>query len=168
MAPFRLGHDELQHELPWLLMQNGPVTKYWKRDGFEEDLAEMERYGFRVARFVVDAWRDEDAMYCELRDELGLPEHMGMNFDALADSLQDMDVPQDGGVVIAFDNFTESSRTDTLLKVLAAASRQWLLFGRLLAVVLRTDNPDYRGPESLGAMPSQWNRREWLDANRRS
>lgn len=90
---------------PRLLKQNGPVTKYWRREGFEEDLAEMQARGFRVERFDVRAWADEDAMYCELRDGLGLPGHTGMNFDALADSLTDMDVPQDGGGVIALDNF---------------------------------------------------------------
>ena len=60
MAPFRLGHDEYQHELPWRLMLNGPVTKYWRRDGFEEDIAEMQQRGFRVARFDCGSWSDED------------------------------------------------------------------------------------------------------------
>lgn len=31
MAPFRYGEDEYEHTLPWLLMQNGPVTMYWRR-----------------------------------------------------------------------------------------------------------------------------------------
>jgi hypothetical protein len=84
VALFRLGHDEYQHELPWLLMRNGPVTKYWRRDEFEEDIAEMASRGFRVAHFDADSWADEDEMYRELRERLGLPASMGMNFDALA------------------------------------------------------------------------------------
>jgi hypothetical protein len=106
MVPFRFGHDELQHELPWLLMQNGPVTKYRRSQGFEEDLAEMQDRGFVVKRFDVCQWTDEVAMYRELRDGLCLPVHTGMNFDGLADSLDDMEVWPDGGVVIALDNFT--------------------------------------------------------------
>ena len=166
VAPFRLGHDELQHELPWLLMQNGPVTKYWRREGFERDVAELQDRGFRVERFDAGAWADEDAMYCEMRDGLGLPSDTGMNFDALADSLEEMDVPVESGVVVALDNFTESRRTDAVLKALGAASRWWLLFGRLFIVVLRTDDPNYGGPDAIGAMPPQWNRREWFNADR--
>ena len=166
MAPFRLDHDELRHELPWLLMQNGPVTKYWRRDGFEEDIAEVQTRGFRVVRFDVSSWADEDAMYSELRDSLGLPDYMGMGFDSLADALTDLDVPEEGGVVVALDSFTETARTDTLLEVLARASRWWLLFGRVFAILLRTDDPGYLGPTSLGATQAQWNRREWLTAKR--
>jgi len=130
MTPFRLNHDELKHELPWLLMQNGPVTKYWRRDGFEADLAAMEALGFRVDRFDVGAWVDEDAMFCALRDGLGLPAHTGMNFDALADSLADMDVPDDGGAVIALDNFMESRRSDKLPAVIDATDGRRVRWAR--------------------------------------
>jgi RNAse (barnase) inhibitor barstar len=61
-----------------------------------------------VERFDVAGWADEDAIYTELRDKLGVADYFGMNFDALANSLEDMNVAQDGGVVIALDNFTES------------------------------------------------------------
>jgi hypothetical protein len=66
MAPFQLNRDELQHDLPWRLMQNSPVTLYCRRDYFEED---------------------ESALHEALRLGLGFPHHTGHNFDALNDSL---------------------------------------------------------------------------------
>ena len=105
-------------------------------------------------------------MYVELRDELGNQDYTGMNFDALADSLTDMVVPEEGGVVIALDNFTESRRTDTLLDVLARASRWWLLSGGFLPSSCGRTDPGYRGPDSLGAGQPLWNRREWQDSTR--
>jgi RNAse (barnase) inhibitor barstar len=167
LAPFRREHDELQHGLVWRLMQNGPVTKYWQREIFDADIAELTALGVRVFRFDCAAWIDDDAMHDQLRNEFELPAYTGRNFDALADSLSDAPVPSEhGGVVVALDNYMASERNDALLRVLASASRWWLLFGRVFAAILRTDDPAYQGPANLGATPPLWNGREWLNAKR--
>jgi RNAse (barnase) inhibitor barstar len=166
MTPFRLDDDESERGLPWRLMRNGPVTKYWRQEYFEEDIKELEQRRFRVVPFNCREWPDEATMHEALRVALGLPENTGRNFDALADSLSEIDVPEDGGLVVALDNFEESERNNRLFQVFADASRWWLLFGRTLAVIIRTDDPAYRGRDTLGATPPQWNGREWLDSNR--
>jgi len=169
VTPFRLDHDELLHPLPWRLMQNGPVTKYCGREAFAGDLAELGDLRFRVARFDVQSWDDDILeMRAVLRDELGMPSYTGGNFDAIADSLTDIEVPEEGGLVIALDNFSASGSNETLLDVLATASRYWLLFGRLFIVLFRTDDGKYVGPANLGATPVQWNNREFRSAKRAS
>lgn len=164
MAPFRLGYDELQHELPWLLMLNGPVTKYWRHEYFEEDVEDLQRRGFVVQRFDCARWRDAAMMFDDLKAGLGLPAYTGSGFDALADSLTDIDVPEPTGMMVALDNFNSLEEGDMLLHVLGAASRWWLLFGRLFAVLIRTDDPVYGGPIVRG-VPVNWNGREWLNAD---
>lgn len=166
MAPFRHDHDELEHGLLWLLMQSGPVTKCWQRWFFDEDIAELRALGIRVVRFDCAAWVDEDVMHEQLRSELEVPTYAARNLDALADSLSDAPVPSDGGMVVALDNFTESERSETLLRVRARASREWLLFGRVFGVVLAHRRSDLPRSARLGATPPQWNGREWLSARR--
>jgi RNAse (barnase) inhibitor barstar len=166
MAPFRLGHDELQHSLPWMLMQNGPVTKYWRREHFNEDIGELTRLEFQVISFDTSAWMHSDAMYESLITKLGMPGYTGHNFDALDDSLTDIEVPEMGGMVVALDNFGASPDNETLLDVLARASRYWLLFGRIFMTLLRTDDASYQGPGLAATAPS-WNRREWLTDKRK-
>jgi RNAse (barnase) inhibitor barstar len=165
MAPFRHGHDELQHGLPWRLMQNGPITKYLRRDFFEEDTEDLEGLGFEVRRIGRLPWADEGAVHDRLRESLQLPDYTGRNFNALADSLTDIEVPEASGLVAAFDDFEETDGSDLLLQVLAEASRWWLLFGRLVIVLLRIDDPRYEGPV-LGRGHPQWNNREWQSASR--
>jgi RNAse (barnase) inhibitor barstar len=165
MAAFRLDHDELRHELPWRLMQNGPVTKYLSRDIFAADLDELEKRGYRVARFDCSSWNSEDDLHADLKRGLSLPDYTGANYDALEDSLADIDVPESGGLTVALDNFTEANRSDVLLDVLAHASRWWLLFGRIFAVATRTDDARYEGPVVGGTRP-HWSGNEWLNADR--
>jgi RNAse (barnase) inhibitor barstar len=102
VAPFRLDHG---NELPWLLMQNGPVTMYARRDDLDAAVIELRTFQFVVCRFDCATWADDAHMHRELRDGLGLPDYTGANFDALSDSLTDMDVPDIGGVAIVLDEF---------------------------------------------------------------
>jgi hypothetical protein len=166
MSPFRLGHDEYQHELPWRLMGNG-VTMYWRREYLDEDLAELAEHGFEVRRFDCSAWADDAQMHRELKAAVPLPAYTGAGWDSLADSLTDIDVPDDGGLAVVLDEYDGTrERDETLLDLLVGATRWWLLFGRLLPVLLRTDDVHYRTPADLGALTGVWNGREWLDANR--
>lgn len=165
MAPFRLHHDELRHELPWLLMRNGPVTKYWRREIFEEDVGAMQAHGYIVRRFDCAVWSSESAMHTALKSGLDLPGYTGGNFDALSDSITEIDVPEHSGVLVALDNFSEAHRGDVLLEVLTSASRWWLLFGRVFCTILRTDNPRYEG-RAIGGVSPSWNGREWLNGHR--
>jgi hypothetical protein len=51
MAPFRPNRDEYEHDLPWRLMQNGPVTLYRRREYFAEDISALRERGFVVPSF---------------------------------------------------------------------------------------------------------------------
>lgn len=165
VAPFRLIRDELEHGLPWRLMQNGPVTLYWRREYFEEDIDALRELGFLVASFDCRDWTDEFALHEALRVGLAMPDYTGHNFDALNDSLSEIEVPDKSGVMVALDNVTDAPGAEVLLQVFADASRWWLLFGRIFGVLARTDNPQYE-PPVVGGMRPDWNRREWLKASR--
>jgi hypothetical protein len=104
-------------------------------------------------------------MFSELKAGLALPAYTGSGMDALADALTDIEIPDASGVVVALDNFNQVSWTHALLDVLAAASRYWLLFGRILMILLRTDDATYVGPH-VGCSVPMWNGREWLNASR--
>ena len=167
MAPFRLNRDELEHDLPWRLMQNGAVTLYWRQKYFEEDVGALRERGFVVPSFDCRGWADEFALHEALRIGLGMPDYTGHNFDALNDSLAEIEVSEETGVFVALDHVTDAPRAEVLLDLLASASRWWLLFGRIFGVLARTDNPDYRPPAG-GATRPDWNGREGLRANRGS
>ena len=165
MASFRLNHDELQHELEWRLLQPGPITMYVRPEYLDEDVAELSAKGYRVHRLRCSQWKSASAMWQELADELEL-EHTPSNFNALDDLLEDIDVPDVGGVAIVLDDFQALRHSpDVLLEVLARSSRWWLLFGRRLIVLLRTDDPDFV-PPAVGATTPEWNGREWFTAAR--
>ncbi len=174
MAPFRYGHDDLEHPLDWVLLQNSPVTLYRKRGGLDEDVAELRELGYEVHRFDCSTWksftwkRSYKKMNESFKRELpGFADYCGDNFNALRDCLEDLNVPEDGGMAVVFENFLQhGSEGDVMLDAFADASRLWSLFGRRLIVLVQVDDPSYDGPPDLGAKPAQWNGREWMTEDR--
>ena len=53
-------------------MQNGPVTLYWRREYFAEDIGVLRQRSFVVPLFDCRAWPDEFALHEELRVGLGM------------------------------------------------------------------------------------------------
>ena len=146
-------------------MQNGPITLYRRAEHLEADERELRDRGFDVRSFDCRAWTSEDALHDALRAGLEMPDYTGHNFDALADSLSEIEVSDASGLFLTLDNFTDAPRHEVLLDVLADASRWWLLFGRIFGVLARTDDPQY-SPPPVGATRPHWNGREFLDESR--
>ena len=154
VAPFdmdRLTNDEGEHDLPFRLMMNSPVTLYTRTELFESDVRDLEGRGYVVPYFDCCAWTTEEQMHDALRIGLGMPDYTGRNFDALNDSLTEVAVPEVTGLMVALDNISDAPRADVLLDVLAGASRWWLLFGRVFGVLARTDDAGY-SPPRIGSM----------------
>ncbi len=169
MAAFSDDPETLQRT-DWRLLQNGPVTLYWRPECMREDVDWLETHGYIIHHFDVTDWTDLAIMHSQFQSNLAFPDYYGKNLDALNDCLSDVEIPDDAGTVLAFAHFdslvaSQSTIAAALLDILADNSRRAMLFGKRLIVLLQTDSPDFRtGP--IGATTGNWNCREWLDSNR--
>jgi len=170
MAAFS-DHPETLDRVDWHLLQNGPVNLYWRLEYLREDAEWLEKHGYIVHHFDVAEWNDSARMHEELKSKLDFPDYYGKNLNALNDCLSDIDIPDYAGVALAFTHFdslvaAQPNVAAALLDILADNSRRAMLFGKRLIVLAQTDSPDFR-TELLGTMTGNWNRREWLDSNRK-
>jgi RNAse (barnase) inhibitor barstar len=100
----------------------------------------------------LDTWQIEDkkAFLGAAQDALGFPDDFGHNFDALADSLNDVTHPDGEGVLVLWDGWGPFARADRkafdvavdVLSVRARSSR----FGAF-AVLMRGPGPEIDVPE---------------------
>ena len=122
-----------------------------------------------MRRFDAATWVTDGEMHTQLKSGLGFPAYYGANYDALDDSLEDIEVPGHGGLTVVIEHFDRwEGPADVLLGAFARAARYWLLLGRKLIVLLRVEHARYEdvGPPHIGATPAQWNPREFLDSSR--
>lgn len=169
MAVFSSDPTE-RERLDFQLLQNSPVTLYFRAGLLDEDLDWLVRHGYRVDRLDCAGWTASDVVHATLRDALRLPGYQGHSLDAFADSLEGLDVPDDGGRVLVFTRYDVPAAAipdvaRDLLDIIAAESRQHLLHGRRLLALVQTDDPELAF-EPVGACVVEWNPKECTNAAR--
>lgn len=152
------------------LMKNSAVTLYHKNSLLTQDIACLQQFGYRVYTLDAAPWKSAADFHAEAKRQFAFPDYYGGNLAAWIDCLEELDVPYDGGVVMRIRHFDSFARADpqfahTLLDSIESASRRFLLLGQRLLALIQSDDPRIRF-ERIGAVPVNWNPREWLDADR--
>lgn len=152
------------------LLQSSAVTLYHKGSLLAHDIACLQQFGYRVYTLDAALWKSAADFHVDAKRELAFPDYYGANLAAWIDCLGELDVPHEGGVVLQFRHFDAFARADsdfahTLLDSIESTSRRFLLLGLRLLALVQSDDPRIRF-ERIGAVPVNWNPREWLDADR--
>jgi len=147
--------------LDFTLLQNGPITLYFRRHVQERDVAWLAAHGYDVKTFDCSGWTTSEAMNDALASTLGFPSHYGRNSAALRDCLSDLQIPGESGLVLVFrryDVYAKHAAHDAagVLDVIGESSRWFLLFGRRLLALVQSDDPRIAF-EPVGASPVSWN-----------
>jgi RNAse (barnase) inhibitor barstar len=169
MASFKQDSEEWQR-LDWRLLQNSPITLYFQRPVLEADTAWFVAHGYRVLSLRAEERQSPDELLVELGKLLAFPDYYGRNLDAFNDCLSDVDVPDDGGLVVVLDQFDAFARLNPsfaqrVLDICANNSRRFLLTGLRFVVLVQSDDPRISF-EPVGASPVMWNPQEWLNSKR--
>ena len=156
--------------LDYRLLQNSFVTLYFHSQYLAEDIAVLKSLGYLAIEFDSSSWNSIEDFYDAFADALKFPNWFGRNLDALNDCLIDVEIPFDGGLVIAcskFDSFQARFPDFTwkVLDILSIKARRHLLFGKRLICLLQSSHPNISF-DVVGAQPVIWNSREWLNKNR--
>ncbi|HVP60757.1 MAG TPA: barstar family protein [Myxococcaceae bacterium] len=167
MAAFR---DDEVDRLDYELLRDGPVTKYFRPEVLERDLHWLRERGYVISSFDATGWASGADPLREIARELQFPQHFAGNLDALHECLSELSIPDDSGRAIVIRRFEALYGQDpgfawNLLDVFAAESRNHLLRGRRLMVLVQTDDPRL-SIRAVGECPVGWNLREWTDKAR--
>src|SRR4051794_16144339 len=103
MATLRWPEDA--NRLDFQLLRESPVTRYHCRDVLEEHLAWLGQHAYLLHRFDCSGWRSEGDFHDAVSRILGFPDYYGRNLDAFNDCLCGIEVPEEGGTVLAFVSF---------------------------------------------------------------
>jgi RNAse (barnase) inhibitor barstar len=167
MAIFRRDDEQ---KTDWALLQNGPITLYYRREILDKDLSWLHENGYKIDQFNCADWQMEDNLHETLATQLAFPAYYGRNLDALNDCLSDLAISEQGGRVVVFNQYDQFSARFSevawlVLDIFATQARFHLLFGLRLIVLVQSDNPRLT-LNPVGASPIMWNRQELLNKNR--
>jgi RNAse (barnase) inhibitor barstar len=152
------------------LLQSSAVTLYHKASLLAQDIACLQQLGYRVHTLDAALWKTAADFHADAKREFAFPDYYSANLISWIDALGDLEIPHEGGVVIQFRHFDVFARAEphfahTLLDSIESASRRFLLLGQRLLALLQSDDPRIRF-ERIGAVPVNWNPREWQESDR--
>jgi hypothetical protein len=143
MAPLRWPGDASRLDVN--LLRGSPVTLYRSREVLAEHLAWLRQHAYVVHEFDCSGWSSEADFHDAASRTLGFPDYYGRNLDAFNDCLCGIEVPEEGGTVLAFQAFDGLHRLSPerawhILDIAARWSRFFLLTGCQLMVLVQTDD----------------------------
>ncbi|MFN2543993.1 MAG: barstar family protein [Actinomycetota bacterium] len=160
------GPDEI-NQLDYALLQNGASSFYTDKAILAEDIEWLSRNRYRVIEVDVTSRRERGEVFEAIEERVDeWPTGYAANgsWDAFRDALVDLDFPE-GGIAFlfrGFGDFAQQTRdgAESTLDAFEKASRDHLLFGRRLIVILEARTDVNLGP--AGGRHPLLNRREWL------
>ena len=159
-----------RERLDWLLFQNGGVVLYHKQQIMTEHIAWLMREGYQLRELDAYGWKDARAFHEDVKRVFQFPSHYSSNLASLVDALAELEIPPGGAIAVQMrrnDSFAkaEPHLAWSVLDALETTSRRLLLTGRRLLTLVQSDDPRIKF-ERVGAMPVNWNPREWLETDR--
>ena len=170
-TPAAFGDRPADRErLDWMLFQNGGVVLYHKQQVLAEHSAALVREGYQLCELDATGWKDARGFHEDVKRVFSFPSHYTNNLASLVDALAELEIPAGGAVAVQmrrYDRFAkvESHLAWSILDAMETTSRRLLLTGRRLLTLVQSDDPRIKF-ERVGAMPVNWNPREWLESDR--
>jgi hypothetical protein len=170
-TPAAFGDRPADRErLDWMLFQNGGVVLYHKQQVLAEHSAALVREGYQLRELDATGWKDARGFHEDVKRVFSFPSHYTNNLASLVDALAELEIPAGGAVAVQmrrYDRFAkvESHLAWSILDAMETTSRRLLLTGRRLLTLVQSDDPRIKF-ERVGAMPVNWNPREWLESDR--
>lgn len=146
------------------------VALYHSEAILAEDLEWLREAGYVIRVFDCRRWMTENDFHDEMATALGFPDYYGRNLNAFADSIGDVEVQDEGGLILvlkAIDVLAarDSKLTWHILDILAGVTIGNLMYGRRFFTLAQSNDPQIQF-EPIGAVGVTWNSREWLNSKR--
>jgi RNAse (barnase) inhibitor barstar len=151
------------------ILKNGPICKYFKTNVLNEDLIWFQNNKFEIIDMNLSNWTKHN-FHKKLKESLHFPDYYGENLDAFNDCLLDMIDTNFKGLILVFRNFDDfykedRQKSEAILDIISKQSRNWLLYGKKLIVLLHSKDSELDFPEFGGTSP-HWNSSEWFNSDR--
>ncbi len=165
------------HPYDFAVARSGGIAAYLRDEVLTSAERELGTIGYARSKLDATEWAQEHRLHEDFAATLNFPSYYGKNMNALADCLGDVACGDYGwdvdrtGLAVTIHGFGPFARRDpglahAVADLLAATSREAMLFGHRLLWLLHVDHPAFR-MEPVGAVHVAWNVREWLDTDRR-
>jgi hypothetical protein len=165
--------DADMNRADWVFLQDGAVTLFWDFAVLGAAKEDLRQLGYEIAEVTCNSGKQ--SFQTQLSEALHWEEQFGYgpwqgNLNALDDGFRGYPFATVGRSALVLEGFhrlvaTDSDFSHGVLDIIERQARNSLLLGKVLICLVQTDDNRYNCPP-IGCRSANWNRREWMHADR--
>jgi len=156
----------------WQLLKDGAVTLFWNSEIYGQSITALKELNYNILEFDYDnltKFCEDVSLALKWKEQFGYMPWTG-NLNALNDGLYAEPLNSSKDTAFCIRNFHSSVQQDAewsknILDILESHSRNYLLYGCRLIILIQTDDAKYFC-ENIGGRRTQWNISEWMNNSR--
>jgi RNAse (barnase) inhibitor barstar len=135
------NEPETWKRLDYEIISRGFLKPYNDYQVLKDNTEWFVSEGYKIITFDCTEWTDKKAMHDSLHNQFDFPNYYGHNWDALQECLNEIEI-QENGLVVIFDNFNNMNIKDahTLIDVFVSSAQRHLIFSERLLVLVKVEN----------------------------
>ena len=150
------NNPDTWQRLDYQIMCRGSIKPYTEDASLKNDISWLESENYNVTEFDCSTWETPELMHFELSDKLEFPGYYGKNYGALNECLNELEITNNGLVVVFRNLDTLNINTaHTLMDIFIASSRRHLLFNERLIILIKVKSNKYP-LHPLGSIELSW------------
>lgn len=125
---------DVVQRLDWKLLERGAIALYYRSSVLSADLGWFRQQNYVTREMNASTWTTPAAFHADVKTVLGFPEHYTSNLASWVDSLPELAVPDESGLVLVFRQYdvfakAQPQLAQTILDSIESTSRRFLLTG---------------------------------------
>ena len=142
--------------LDYEILSRGFLKPYSDYRVLENDIVWLKSEGYKIIQFDCEEWTNKEIMHNALHGQFDFPNYYGHNWDALQECLNEIEI-QNNGLVVLFDNLDKVNikMAHTLIDVFVSSAQRHLIFSQRLLVLVKVESRKFE-LKPYGARELYW------------
>ncbi|WP_291146902.1 barstar family protein [Flavobacterium sp. UBA7680] len=144
MIKFTNGPDSWKR-LDYTIMARGFVKPYNDYQILKNDTDWLISEGYNILNFDCTEWSNKEFMHNSLHSKFDFPVYYGHNWDALQECLNEIEI-KENGLVVVFDNLDimNIKLAHTLIDVFVSSAQRHLIFSERLLILIKVESWNFK------------------------
>ncbi|MCC9071335.1 barstar family protein [Flavobacterium sp. F-65] len=139
------NEPESWKRLDYEIIASGFLKPYNDYSVLGNDTEWLHSEGYKIITFDCSEWVNNEMLHNSLHSKFDFPVYYGHNWDALQECLNEIEI-QDNGLVVVFDSLDTINikNAHMLIDIFVSSAQRHLIFSQRLLILIKVESRNFR------------------------